>query len=316
MAAGMKIRGLTWASVLLAWAASAHADPSQEDAAVERSARGLLADVERIVDVQEMLGWYVDDQAYEDIRDPMMRSVCKAVPRVRQRALEVMGDLLMSSASAPDLYEEGGRRVTSDVVRARAKQRQYDALSRAVRDATNDCPYWDEPDMGFEGRQTDRNRFTLSLETGGLIQIRRSEETWTYGGGGAGRLLSGYGFHGTLSLLAGVEFGGGGLLIPGSNPTQFAINYFPALPVVLRWHRSSMHYDLEVAPVGLFQASDTSLSYGGRVGVGGGVSALRTQGVVPWAGMAVAYEHHVQSGGRPKTHFLRGGVRVGFVWDP
>ncbi|PKN42450.1 MAG: hypothetical protein CVU63_12480 [Deltaproteobacteria bacterium HGW-Deltaproteobacteria-20] len=316
MAAGVRKQAFTCASVLLAWAACAHADPSQDDAAVERSASGLLADVERIVDIQETLGWYVDEQAYEDIRDPMMRSVCKAVPQVRQRALEIMGDSVMSSESAPDSYEAGGRRLTPEVVLARAKQRQHDALSRAVKDATKDCPYWDEPDMDFEGRQTDRNRFTLSMETGGLIQIRRSEGTWTYGGGGAGRLLSGYGFNGTLSLLAGVEFGGGGLLIPGSDPTQFAINYFPALPVVLRWHQSSMHYDLEVAPVGLFQASDTSLSYGGRVGVGGGFSALRTQGVMPWAGMAVAYEHHLESGGRPKTHFLRGGIRVGFVWDP
>ncbi len=316
MAAWVRRRAFRGVSLLLTWSSCANAEPPRDDAAVERSARGLLADVERIVDIQETLGWYVDERAYEDVRDPMMRSVCKAMPEVRQRALEVMGDRVMASESAPDLYEASGRHVTSEVARARSEQRQYDALSRAVRDATKDCPYWDEPEIGFEGRQTDRNRFTLSLETGGLVQIRRSEETWTYGGGGAGRILSGYGFDGKLSLLAGVEFGGGGLLIPGSDPTQFAINYFPALPVVLRWHKSNMHYDLEVAPVGLFQASDTSLSYGGRVGLGGGFSALRTQGVMPWAGMAIAYEHHVESGGRPKTHFLRGGIRVGFVWDP
>lgn len=299
-----------------AWGTASQAEPRYGQDEVERSALGLLDDVERIVDIRQALGWYLEEEAYLDVRDPMMRSVCKAVPEARDRAMEILGESLMESGSAVDLYEASGKRVTSEVARAREVQRRYDVLSRAVREAERDCPYWDEPDIGFQGRQTDRNRFTLSLETGGVLQLRQSEGQWTYGGGGAGRLLAGYGFGGHVTLLAGGEFGGGGLLIPGSNPTQFAINYFPALPVIFRMHRSNFHYDLEVAPVGLFQANDTSVSYGGRIGIGGGFSALRTQGLMPWAGVAVAYEQYAESGGRPATHFLRGGVRLGFVWDP
>jgi hypothetical protein len=310
----------TWLAagiVLVAASASANAwaEPPTEDA-VERSAQGLLGDVERIVDIQETLGWYVEEDAYLEIRDAMLRSVCKATPEVRERALALLADAALEVGSAQDLYEASGRRVTPEVARARTLQRRSDALARAARDATRDCPFWEEPDIAFEGRQTDRNRFTLSLETGGLLQVRQTQETWTYGGGGAGRILPGYGFGGRFTLLAGVEFGGGALLVPDTDPTELAINYFPALPVVLRLHHSNFHYDLELAPVGLFQASDMSLSYGGRLGIGGGFSALRTQGVMPWAGMALAYEHYVESGGRPKAHFFRGGVRVGFVWDP
>ena len=52
---------------------NAWAEPPSEEA-VERSAQGLLGDVERIVDIQETLGWYVEEDAYLEIRDAMMRS--------------------------------------------------------------------------------------------------------------------------------------------------------------------------------------------------------------------------------------------------
>ncbi|MFW5740540.1 MAG: hypothetical protein ACOC1F_09260, partial [Myxococcota bacterium] len=230
--------------------------------AVERSAEGLLADVERIVDIQETLGWYLDDEAYRDVRDAMMRSVCKATPRVRQRAVQRLADATAEAGDPVHLFSLHGE-VTSEVSRARSMGRRYEVLMKATEEADEVCPFWEEPDIGFEGRQTDRNRFTLSLETGGLLQIRRTQGTWTYGGGGAGRLLAGYGFGGDVTLLGGAEFGGGALLVPDTDPTEFAINYFPAVPVIVRLHQSNFHYDLELAPVGLFQASDTSVSYGG-----------------------------------------------------
>lgn len=299
---------------VIGFSADALADPPADDA-VERSAAGLLADVERIVDIQETLGWYLDDDAYEDVRDAMMRSVCKATPEVRARALEHVADAALEAGDAATLYA-AAKEMTDEAEEALTAQRRHEVLSRAVGEASDSCPFWDKPDLSFEGRQTDRNRFTLSLETGGLLQVRRTEETWTYGGGGAGRLLAGYGFGGDFSMLAGAEFGGGALLVPDTDPTELAIHYFPALPVVFRLHRSNFHYDLELAPVGLFQANDWSLSYGGRVGIGGGFSALRTQGLMPWAGLAVAYEYFPENGGRSRASFFRGGVRVGFVWDP
>ncbi len=102
----------------------------------------------------------------------------------------------------------------------------------------------------------------------------------------------------------------------GGEPTELVINYFPALPVVLRFHDVSWHYDAEIAPVSWFQADDGDFSYGVRLGGGIGVAALRTRGFLPWAGLAIGYEHYFESGGRPEAHFIRGGLRVGFMLDP
>jgi hypothetical protein len=148
------------------------------------------------------------------------------------------------------------------------------------------------------------------------VQLRQTADTWTFGGGGYGRLLPGYGFDGHVSVLAGAEFGGGAMLRPDTSPTELVINYFPAIPVLVRFHDGGWHYDIETAPVGLFQADDSSLSLGARIGGAIGIKALRTRGVLPWAGLAIAYEHYFPSGGRERAHFLRGGLRVGLMWDP
>jgi hypothetical protein len=116
-------------------------------------------------------------------------------------------------------------------------------------------------------------------------------------------------------LIGGLEFGGGAL-IKESESGQFTINYLPAIPVLLRFRDVDWHYDVELAPVALFQADDTRLSYGGRLGFNVGVSVLRTRGVLPWAGVGIAVEHYVPSGGREAMQFLRGGLRVGLRWPP
>lgn len=106
------------------------------------------------------------------------------------------------------------------------------------------------------------------------------------------------------------------MLKPNTNASQFVINYFPAIPVVFRTRHLTWHYDLELAPVALFQADNTRLSYGGRVAGSFAFTALRRRNVLPWAGLCVAYEHYFEGGGRGPTHFLRGGLRIGLPWDP
>ena len=172
------------------------------------------------------------------------------------------------------------------------------------------------PDPEFNGRQTDRDRFTLNGEFGGVVQFRRTRGTWTYGAGGLGRVLGAYGFGGVATLLAGGEFGGSALIRPGEGPTTLVVNFLPAVPIVFRLHDGSWHYDVEAAAVGLWQEDDPSLSYGMRGGFNIGFKALKTSVVIPWAGVAVAYEYYFESGGRPDAHFFRGGFRAGFSWDP
>jgi hypothetical protein len=205
-------------------------------------------------------------------------------------------------------------RETARFARAMSADRQKRALEQALSHADSDCPFWVPARSGFESRQTDYGRWTLGVETGGNLQLRRTAGRWTFGGGGLGRILPSYGFSQHASLLFGVEFGGGAMLRLGGPQTEFVVNYFPALPVVLRIRDVNWRYDLEVGPVALFQADNTRLSYGGRIGTSIGVIALRTRNVLPWAGIATTYEYYFDGGGRPAAHFIRGGLRVGILW--
>lgn len=297
------------AGVVLASPSSAQATELTDDA------EGLLSDLERIVSAQQTTGWFVEKEALDAIGEAVMGSLCRAPPAARQLALDELERRHALTGDARSLYRAAGETMTSAVKDALFVERQLAALSSGIQ-RVDECPFWVRPSPDFQGLQTDRNRFILSLETGGNAQIRQTEGAWTLGGGGVGRLLAGYGFAGRSTLLAGIEFGGGAMLEPHTDPTQFVINYFPAIPIVFRIHDVSWHYDIEGAPVALFQADDGSFSFGVRGGFGAGVSALRTRGVIPWAGATLAYEHYFPSGGRSRAHFIRGGLRVGIVWDP
>jgi hypothetical protein len=278
-------------------------------------AAALLTDVERIVSAQETAGWFVDHDAIAEVSDTVMESVCRTPVVARDAALQELERRHSATGDAQVLFRASGRVLTRDVERALTVERQLAVLQSGIAHAS-ECPFWVDPERGFLGRQTDSDRFTISLETGGNAQLRQTDGSWTLGGGGLARLLPGWGLGGRFSVLAGFEFGGGAMLKPRTQPTEFVINYFPAIPVVFRIHDVAWHYDAEAAPVALFQADDGSFSFGLRGGFGIGVSALRTRNVLPWGGVAIAYEHYFPSGGRSRAHFIRGGLRVGIVWDP
>ncbi len=275
----------------------------------------LLRDLERIVDGAESTGWFGDEEALSDLRDDVLGSVCRTPPAARDGALRWLLAEHARLGDARALWEARGRELDSDVKRARFVERELLVLRHAMERAPTSCPFWVVPNARFRGRQSDRDRFTLNVESGGSAQLRVTEGTATIGAGGLGRALFGYGFCGDTTLLAGFEFGGGAMLKPGVEPTEFVVNYFPAVPVTLRLRDLSWHYDVEVAPVALFQADDGDFSFGFRTGLGVGLSGLRTRNLLPWAGAVIAYEHYFASGGRAAAHFLRGGVRVGVAWD-
>lgn len=284
-------------------------------AADPEGAHGLLTDVERIVAGQESEGWFADDDAFRDIAAPIFESTCRATPEARAAAL---ADVQARSAKAgdPRALFSTQQRLTPEVKRALNLERQRRALELALARADAECPFWLAPQPGFIGLQSDRKRWTLSLETAGNVQLRETERHWDFGAGGFGRLLPGYGFNDRYTLLFGVEFGGGAMVKPHTGDSQFIINYFPALPVVLRTHLRTWHYEFELAPVALFQADNTRLSYGMRGGGGIGFTTLRHQNFLPWAGLNVSYEHYFAGGGRASQEFIRSDLRVGFIWDP
>jgi hypothetical protein len=279
------------------------------------AAHALTADVRRIVAGEETSGWFSDADAFRSMDEPVLESVCQATPGARALSLASLRAERARAGDARELYRAAGE-LTDAVERALTADRKLRALERALARVEKECPFWMAPDRSFAGLQSDRKRVTLSLETSGYVQLRETESDWTYGGGGMGRLLFGWGFDGRTTLLFGPELGGGALIRPGTSASQFVINYFPAVPFVLRMHELTWHWNIEAAPVALFQADDTRVSFGGRIGGAFGLTALRTRNVLPWAGLAIDYEYYPRGGGRAPTHFIRGGLRFGFPWDP
>lgn len=282
----------------------------------ERQAQGLLADVERLVAAEQSLGWVIDRVQLDDMYPSLLESICPTVPSARELALAQLERESRELGDPLTLYRADQHQLTGRVEDALSAQRRLLALQHGLEGAQRECPFWIEVDPEFEGIQTDRNRFTLNVESGGVAILRQTAGDWTLGAGGFGRVMPAYGFDGRWTLLAGGEFGGGALIRPGDETTGLVVNYFTAVPVVARLRNVAWHYDIELAPVALFQTDDLRVSYGARLGTTVGLSALYTTGVIPWAGVSVAYEYYLESGGRPQAHFIRGGFRAGLSWDP
>lgn len=276
-------------------------------------AEPLLADLRRIVRSFENDGWFWDEANFRELHPVLLESVCRVTVAARMNALAIVR--AADTRDPEKVFAQQGYELTAAVKDALTKQREHRALSRAVLGAGKDCPFWVVPETQFAGRQTMRNKWALSVESGGLVQLRHEASRNSVGGGGNSRLLLGRGFGDRFSFLTGIEFGGGALL-QSSSKGQFTINYFPAIPLVFRLRDLDWLYDLELAPAGLFQSDDTTLSYGARVGVTVGVSVLRTRSFLPWAGVALVGEHYFPGGGRESAQFLRGGLRVGIRWLP
>ena len=269
----------------------------------------LRDDLERIVEVQSGAGWQIDKYELEDMMPSALSSVCRVVPRGRTDLLALL-EARIRELGGPVEQAWAKTKELSDVKELLFVTRVHDLLAEAIRRAPQECPFWVEPQPRFKGLQSDFGTFALNVETGGMLQLRRTEGRITYGGGGVFRLLVSRGF-GDVSLMTGIELAGGAMLKPGAE--QFVINYLPAIPVVVRFWNVSWHYDLEAAPVALFQADDTKLSWGLRLGAGIGVQSRRARGVIPWGGFALAYEHYFE-GHRAAAEFVRAGLRVGIIW--
>jgi len=304
---------LVLATILLSVLARAETPTEQKEEMPPNPAavRALREDLERLIEVQVSGSWRIDRYEIDDMMPSALMSVCRSLPRARYQLLaELDANVHELGGPLEVAYAKNGKDLSklSDLLFV---TRVRDLLAEAIRRAPNECPVYIEPDSNFRGWQSDNGRVSLNLETGGLIQFRRTESRWTYGGGGVGRLLISRGF-GNVSILVGPEFAGGAMLKPGAE--SFVINYFPAIPLVLRVYDKSWHYDFETAAVSWFQADDTRFSWGVRAGFTVGVQSRRTRGVIPWAGLTFAYEHYFE-GHRAAAEFLRGGLRVGVVWN-
>jgi hypothetical protein len=288
--------------------------PVTAHAADEEGTRSLLSDVARVVAAEEVDDWFADREALRSIDEHLLPSVCRASVEARSAALAELEARSNRGGDPKRLFEANGA-MTSAVTFALTAQHELMALQSSLARQT-ECPFWIRPEVGFHGLQSDRKRLTLSVESGGDAQFRVARRHLTFGAGGSGRMLAGWGFDGRYSFLVGAEFGGSALLRPNSNASELVINYFPAAPLVFRSRQLTWHYDVEVAPVALFEADNTRLSWGARLGGTFAFTALRRRNVLPWAGLALAYEYYFDGGGRGPIHFFRGGLRIGLPWEP
>jgi hypothetical protein len=263
------------AAVLLTLSGSALATPAPSATEI-RQADALMADLVRIVEGEESLGWVLDDNEYEELAPAVMQSVCRPLPGARSLAVAVARKN-SDRAGDPEALSALDGELSSRVEDALTRQRELHALEASTERAAADCPFWIPPDPEFDGRQTDRDRFTLNGEFGGIVQFRRTAGSWTYGGGGLARILGAYGFGGTATLLAGGEFGGSALLHPDEESASLVVNFFPAVPLVFRVHDGNWHHDVETGVTALWQEDDSRLSYGVRGGVSAGLKALKNK---------------------------------------
>lgn len=311
---------LSLAFALVASPTFAHETPPQEATPASpsepaiaftdpRGAEGLRVDLERIISSEESSGWFLDASHYESIRETVLQSVCRATEPALAEARARLG-VESSVAGDPRVVFEREGRVTSAVEVALHLERMRVALERARR---SDCPFWVVAGASYAGRQTDAQRFTLNGEIGTLVALRYSSSRFTAGASPSIRTLAGYTF-GRLGLLAGLEFSGGPMLHEDDS-SKLVLNYFPAVPVVMRIRHNNWIYSLETGLVSVLQGDDTRMSFGVRGGGGIGLMALRTRWFIPWAGAALYYEHYF-AGPRPPAEFLRGGLRIGIIFDP
>lgn len=307
-------RLLLIALVVLAVERTASADDLPKDYD-PRGADGLRVDIDRIVTTEEATGWTVDRSEYDYMHSWVLQSVCRATPAARQLLSDRFASERAVAGNAKDLYLQAGRKMTTEVKHALHRERMHTILQRAMAD---ECPFWLEPVKGFDGRQTDRNRVTLNLETGGLFAVRYASEKLGIGFGPSGRLQLGVGFD-YITVLAGIELSAGAMLRQAGEvggTTDFVLNYFPAIPVTIHFRAVNWIYSVETGAVSFFQGEAPGINFGVRAGFGVGYMALRNRYFTPWAGISLWQELYFGNDDRPGAVFLRGGLRVGVIYDP
>ncbi|WP_437969688.1 hypothetical protein WMF04_10510 [Sorangium sp. So ce260] len=322
-----RVSAMAWGPVFAALLAAPLAEAAPPGALPEEAAPrdlavvGLLVDLEKMVEVQQSLGWTIDRYEIDEIMSPALMSVCSATPETRAAALAAL-DRRILELGGP--VEEAFRRRGGDLdevadllfaTRVRALLAEAMRRARGAGDAPADCPFWLRPSPAFRGRETDAYRTTLNVEGGGIVVLEGADGRVLPGAGGSARLLLGRGIDERWTFLAGGEFGGTAQFEQTETKTRFPISFVAALPMVLRHHAGTWHYEGELASLAYFTQDDLSVSPGLRAGALLGVSSLRMRGVMPWAGLGIAVEHVLETHRRPAQWNFKGGARVGFDWD-
>lgn len=330
LARGAALAALAAILMPIAAPSSAAAPPSRapREGAAPRDLAvvGLLVDLEKMIEVQQSFGWTIDRYELDEIMSPALMSVCSATPETRIAALAALDRRILDLGGPVEeaFQRRGGDldEVADLLFATRVRALLEEAMRRAGHDrdardppaTPTECPFWLRPSPAFRGRETDAYRTTLNLEGGGLGALEATPGRVLLGAGGSARLLLGRGLNERWTFLAGGEFGGTAQLEQTETKTRFPLSFTAALPMVLRYHARTWHYEGELASLAYFTQDDLRVSPGLRLGALVGVSTLRVRGIMPWAGLGVAVEHVLETHRRPAQWNLKTGARVGFDW--
>jgi hypothetical protein len=275
----------------------------------------LIRDMERIVAVQGQQGWVIDRIELEEVLPHALQSVCRVDGEVSQSSLVIARERFAALGGDVEAALDAAGGDPQEIRPILDAQRVVLLLESALRSADEDCPVWIRPGKPFRGRQTDRDRVSLTVEGGGLLTGRLSSTEARYGGGGSGRVFLGKRFE-DVSWLLGGEWGGAGLLDPDEEADQVRLHMFLAAPLVMRLHGLLWHVGLEVAPVWSLPVARDSARLGGRAAIQVGYTGLRRGAWLPGLGFSIAFEHSPAQDGLSAEHIIRAGFRGSFSWDP
>lgn len=293
---------------LLAGCASLPADPVE---------RGLYLDLRRAVELSEDTQWIADASQLDDNFEDALRSVCQVAPAHRANlSAWIGGQLLLQGGTPQQIYRDNDRDLGA-ASEALTLDRVRKMLEYAHGRAAAECPFWLSPREDFRGVQAGGERPVVWLESIGAGRAILRNGKVGLGGGGGGRLLLGYAFNHRVTLVGGLELGGGGVIESRNGGGDTIVTAFSgAAPLLLRINGASRLLDLELAPVFPLLESSPDNTLGLRASIGGGLGTMRKADFMPYIVIFAGYEVHPATRDAPRSHIVMVGSRVGLDWMP
>jgi len=278
----------------------------------------LYRDLERVVTIEGTKGWGIDRQELESLLPSALDSVCRVEAPERRALLDwVALEIARSGGPLEQAWRTRGKKM-SRVEHLLVLTRIHMLLEHADRAADVDCPFWLEPEPGFDGRQISDSKWELSGGGGGIAIGVVQGDSADLQFGGTGRLLFGRWFGSSNSVYAGLEVAASGSF-PKDEVTgergQLVVAV-DAVPVLVYRHTFLNSYlELETGLVGHATEQDPmDVERGVHVGVAFGGRATRTRFFFPGAAFGISYERVFTSDGAD-LQFLKAGLRVAFDVD-
>ncbi len=299
------IRSLSVVALCLAaFAAPATAGDTDEGQA-------LVRDLLTIVSVAEKQVWTIDHYEIEDLMGNALMCVCHTRAGVREAArAELKASIANLGGPAKALWARS-KGQADNIDELVTLERTLATLDRADGLTEERCSFLQQPQTPYVERQRANGRVFLASEGGGLFNIRLGDEELRMGGGGSGRVALGYGINERWSVRAGAEFGGAGLLNENFEAEEVDLDFYAAIPVVLRHRTLLWHQDLDMAMVAHGAFWKESPRFAVRLGGLFGLTYSRIGAVQPWGGLKMSAEYAPKLGHAHEMLTIRVGLRFG-----